>query len=231
MTLTPEQMQKVYEIQRGLFQKFREGPLTGQMVLYLGKEFKVYPTVFWPSEDSKALVKNYVVNPNDEVLDVCTGSGVIACYSAWKGASRVVALDINPNAIKSTEENAKRYGLENVVEARLSDVFGAVKPGERFDVVTMNSPLTEHKREVKDVAEVTCWDAELHVATSFFEGLGSVLKPNGRAYITQASFGAIENVRKLAEQNGYTIQEIGKNVVDDLRTFYAFELKRKGEVR
>jgi release factor glutamine methyltransferase len=230
MTLSPKEMQKVYEIQRGLFQKFREGPLNGQTVLYLGKEFKVYPTVFWPSEDSKALVKNYVVNSGDEVLDVCTGSGVIACYSAWKGARKVIALDLNPAAVISARINAERYGLGEVIEPRLSDVFSALRPEEKFDVVTMNPPLTEHAREKGDDPEITCWDSDLHVATSFFKGLDNVLKPNGRAYITQASFGAIEDIRKLAEQNGYTIQEIGKNVVDDLRTFYAFELKRKREL-
>lgn len=224
MTFLPEIMEKIYSIQKGMQQKFRDVPQEGKIVDYLGKEFIVYPEVFWPSEDSKALVKNYVVNPGERVLDVCTGSGVIACFSAWKGASKVVALDISPNAIRSCIENTKRHSLDNIIEARLSDVFGALESVEKFDVVTMNSPFTEHKST--DYAERTIWDQDLYVHNRFFSGLGSVLNENGRAYISHAGFGAIEKMHELANKAGFDVKEIGKNVVDDLRTFYAFELKR-----
>lgn len=231
MTLSPEEMQKVYKIQRGMHQKFREVPADGTEVEYLGRKFLVFRGVFWPSWDSQALVKNYVINHGETVCDVCTGSGVIAVHSAWRGARKVVALDINPNAIRATKENALRYGLAPVIEPRLSDVFSALRPGETFDVVTMNPPMTPHDEEKKDCAEKTTWDEELYLHKQFFGALPGVLKKSGRAYITQTSFGAITEVRSLAEQAGYNIREIGKTVVDDLRTFYAFELKRKREIK
>jgi len=230
MTLSLKEMQKVYEIQRGMHQKFRDVPADGTEVEYLGRKFLVFRGVFWPSEDSKALIRNYTINPGEDVLDVCTGSGVIAVHSAWRGARKVLALDFNPAAVISVRINATRYGLSDVIEVRNSDVFSYLRPEEKFNVVTMNPPLTEHAREKEDDPEITCWDTNLHVARSFFKGLDNVLKPQGRAYITQANFGAIDEMKSLAERAGYNIREIGKNVVDDLRTFYAFELKRKREL-
>lgn len=231
MTLPPEQMQKVYAIQQSMFEKFRNVPKEGRMVEYLGKEFIVYPGVFWPGEDSKAIVKNYQINPGEDVCDVCTGSGVIAIHSFWRGAKKVVALDINPNAIAATEYNRswyRRNNREKVIEARVSDVFSALNPGEQFDVVTMNSPFTVHAPERGDVVERGCWDSDLHVHKEFYGNLDRVLKPhnNARAYVSQANFGAIEAMHELAKKAGFNVKEIGKNVVDDLRTFYAFELRR-----
>ena len=228
MTLSPEQMQRVYAIQTSMAEKFKNTPKEGKRIEYRGTDFFVYPTVFWPGEDSKALIENYVINSREEVCDVCTGSGVIACYSAWKGARRVVALDINPNAVMNTLVNATRHMLEEIIEPRVSDVFSALRPGEQFDVVTMNSPFTEHL--AAEHAERGCWDQDLHVQRRFFEDLNGVLKPNGRAYVTQANFGAIENMFERADKSGYYVREIGRNHIDDLRTFYAFELKRKSDV-
>jgi len=229
MILSPEQMQEIYRIQAGMFDKFRAVPTEGKIVDYLGKPFIVYPGVFWPHEDSKALVQNYKINPGEEVLDVCTGSGVIAIYSAWKGARKVVALDINPEAVRTARENVHRYGLDNVVEVRESDVFSALKPGEQFDVITMNSPFTDHAEVKKDYVEKTIWDQDLHVHRTFFQGLDKVLKQNGRVYLSQANFGAVNEMKVLAEQAGYSVQEIGRNVVDDIRTFYAFELRKNSD--
>lgn len=227
MTLSPDKMQKIYAIQRQMHQKFRDIPAHGRIVEYLGRDFVVYPGVFWPHEDSKALVRNYVINPGEDVCDVCTGSGVIAIHSAWRGARRVVALDINPNAIKATRENACKYGVGDVVDERLSDVFSALRPREQFDVITMNSPFTNHREEQGDYAERTIWDQDLHVHKSFFEGLPRFLKPNGRAYVAQANFAAVKEMRDMASEAGFSVKQIGKNIVDDLRTFYAFELRRK----
>jgi release factor glutamine methyltransferase len=230
MTLTPQEMQRIYEIQRQMHQKFRDVTSAyGQDVSYLGRLFVVDQGVFWPSWDSQALVKNYVINSGEDVCDVCTGSGVIAVYSAEKGARKVVALDINPNAIKSTKTNAKIHGVENIVDARQSDMFSALREGEMFDVVTMNPPFTNHREELYDYAEKTVWDQDLYVQRKFFEGLPRVLKPtpNARAYVAGASFGAIDEFKERAKQAGFSMQEIGKTVVDDLRTFYAFELRRK----
>ncbi len=50
--------------------------------------------------------------PGAEVLDVGTGSGLLAIAAAKLGARRVVGTDIDPVALRVAEENAERNGVE-----------------------------------------------------------------------------------------------------------------------
>jgi ribosomal protein L11 methyltransferase len=67
------------------------------------------------------------------VLDVGTGSGVLAIAAARAGA-RVVAVDTDPVAVEVARANAERNGV--VVDCRLGSVEHVA--GQRFDVVVAN---------------------------------------------------------------------------------------------
>ncbi|MBU0467011.1 MAG: methyltransferase [Nanoarchaeota archaeon] len=219
--LEAQKMQRIYNIQRQLQEKFRATP-NGTKVEYLGKMFMGLPTVFWPSWDSQALIKNYKINPGEEVLDVCTGSGVIAIFSAIKGAKKVVALDINPEEIKCVKENTIVHHVEKILDARVSNMFAALEVKEKFDVITMNPPFTPHT--ASDFLEKTVWGANLEVHKTFFKEVKRHLKKKGRIYICQAKFGAIEEMNSLATENGFSVRKIGETKLDEDRIFYAFEI-------
>ncbi len=224
--LTQKEENFIEEKRNEIIQKLKNTPKEGVEVDYLGKKFWVAHGVFWPHEDSKPLVENFVINKGDTVLDVCTGSGVIAIYAALKGASKVTALDINPDSIKTTLENAKRYGVENIIDAKISDVMEAVPKEEKFDVITCNPPFSERKSN--NFIESTIKDTGLHVQKEFFNNLSKHLKTGGRVYFSQSNFGNIHDAFKLIDENEFSIKLIGQNILkNDPRIFYAFELKRK----
>jgi ribosomal protein L11 methyltransferase len=75
-----------------------------------------------------------VVKPGDRVLDVGTGSGILAVASARLGASPVVAIDIDPVAIRAARENAERNGVALDVRGGTLD---QVEPDE-CDVIIAN---------------------------------------------------------------------------------------------
>lgn len=54
--------------------------------------------------------------PPRRVLDVGTGSGILAVAAAALGAERVLACDIEPEACRTARENARRNGVDGVVE-------------------------------------------------------------------------------------------------------------------
>ncbi len=221
-------MEEIYAIQRGMQSNFTNTPLEGKIVKYLDKEFIVFPTVFHPSEDSKALVQHLIRTnkfKDKKVLDLCTGSGVIAIYAAIYGAESVVALDINPEAIRATKENAQRYNVSKIIEAKVSDMYSSLDPSDRFDVITMNPPFTPH--EASNYVEQTMWDNNFQVHHDFFKKLNNYLAYNEHAHITQSSFGAVNEMKEMADQAGFNCLLVGKNYVDELRTFYAFQLSRK----
>ena len=78
-----------------------------------------------------------------DVLDVGTGSGVLAIAAARLGARRVVAVDTDPLALAATVDNARRNGVEGGIEVR------AELPDRTFDLVVANivSPTLRSLRD------------------------------------------------------------------------------------
>ena len=70
------------------------------------------------------------------VIDVGTGSGVLAIAAAKLGAAFVSAIDVDPDAIENARENISRNGVDAVVEAHVRDLTeAALSPA---DVVIAN---------------------------------------------------------------------------------------------
>jgi len=62
------------------------------------------------------------LRPGDKVLDLGTGSGVLACAAARLGAARVDAVDIDPLALDAAKRNAHLNGVEgSIVAVQLGD--------------------------------------------------------------------------------------------------------------
>jgi len=68
-----------------------------------------------------------------DVLDLGCGSGILAVAAAKLGATRVVALDTDPQAIKATIENAATNSVD--IEAREGSIES---PDEKFDIIVAN---------------------------------------------------------------------------------------------
>jgi ribosomal protein L11 methyltransferase len=74
-----------------------------------------------------------VVTGGTSVLDLGCGSGILGIAAAKLGASRIVAIDIDPQAIKATRANATENGVE--IEAREGTLEAE---SEQFDIVVAN---------------------------------------------------------------------------------------------
>jgi ribosomal protein L11 methyltransferase len=56
------------------------------------------------------------------VLDVGTGSGILAVVAARLGAARVIAIDLDPEAPAVTEANARRNAVDDRIDVSTTDV-------------------------------------------------------------------------------------------------------------
>jgi ribosomal protein L11 methyltransferase len=73
----------------------------------------------------KALEETVV--PDIDVIDVGTGSGILAIAAAKLGARRVLALDLDPVAVSSASENVRLNGLQDRITVRESDLLGILR--------------------------------------------------------------------------------------------------------
>lgn len=227
--LTQKQMANITRMQKIKQKRFRSVPKRGASIDYLGKKFIVYRDVFWPYEDSMLLVKKFIIKPGEHVLDVGSGCGVIAVFSAYKGAEKVVAVDINPEAVRATKKNAQIHGFSQIIDARCSDLFNKLHDNERFDVIAVNLPY--RNKAAKDFVEASFWDPGFNTYKRFFKEAGKHLANNGRIYLAQANYGDIPAMKRLAKAAGFTVKLIGKKAISngDPRVFYAFELKQPSD--
>ena len=87
------------------------------------------------------------------MIDVGTGSGVLAISAAKLGAAYVAALDNDPDAIENARENVAANGVEPIVEAHVEDFTSARRAPA--DIVTANltgTLLSRHAASLKPLA-------------------------------------------------------------------------------
>jgi ribosomal protein L11 methyltransferase len=73
-----------------------------------------------------------------KVLDLGCGSGILSIAAAKLGAQQVVALDIDPIAVKVTQENAAQNGAAAKILAQEGSLESVITSARRFDLVVVN---------------------------------------------------------------------------------------------
>ncbi|MDD7362753.1 MAG: 50S ribosomal protein L11 methyltransferase [Firmicutes bacterium] len=76
------------------------------------------------------------VRESDTVIDIGCGSGILSLVAAASGAGEVVAVDMDPQCILATRENAQKNDLVDRIDVREGDLFSAVS--ESGEVVVSN---------------------------------------------------------------------------------------------
>ncbi|HZS40909.1 MAG TPA: methyltransferase, partial [Polyangia bacterium] len=103
-------------------------------VMELGVGELEYLQDVWPETD--ALLAELDAAPPGRLLDLGTGSGVVAVEAAARG-HRVIATDLYETAIVLARFNARLNRLDGAIELREGHLFEPVA-GERFDRVLAN---------------------------------------------------------------------------------------------
>ena len=155
---------------------------------FMDARFSVNEHVLIPRFDTETLVEAVrarVTAPRAAVLDLCTGSGIIAITLAKAHPDwQLSASDISPQALAVARENGAR--LDASVDWRLGDLF-APWDGMRFDAIVSNPPYISAE-EYAGLAPEVHQEPSLalvaeHEGLAFYErlaaGAAAYLKPGG----------------------------------------------------
>jgi len=153
--------------------------------------------VYLPSEDTLLLRDAALeeVRADDAVLEVGAGSGFVAEALAEQGL-RVVATDVNPDAVRETRGRG--------VRAVRTDLAAALK--ESFDLVVFNPPyLPDEERTPDDAMADALGGGETgrEVAERFLDDAPRVLAPEGRILLVVSSLSGVE---AFEDRDGYSVE-------------------------
>lgn len=83
-----------------------------------------------------------IVKPNDHILDLGAGSGILSIGALLLGADSAVGIDIDENSVRIAKENAAQNGVENRFDAMCGNIIDnsdlREKIGTGYDVVVAN---------------------------------------------------------------------------------------------
>jgi release factor glutamine methyltransferase len=142
--------------------------------------------VYRPAEDSMLLARHVERLVYGSVLDMGTGRGIQAVTSASKpGVERVVAVDVNPNAIAEAKRRAAEAGVDGKVKFMVSDLFENVEG--RFDWIIFNPPYLPSEGEADELS----WAGGGEIVGRFLSEAAEHLKEGGAVLLVYSSLTGI----------------------------------------
>ncbi len=193
---------------------------------FMGLEFGVSSDVLIPEQDTENLVEEVMreVCDGDRILDLCTGSGcILLSLLNYSNGSTGVGTDLSEGAIAVAKENALKLGLSERCDWKAGDLFEAVDPGEKFDIIVSNPPYIRSETIGELAPEVRIHeprmaldggDDGLYFYKRIIPEAADYLRTGGMLFL-EIGYDQAEQVGALMKDAGYyevrTIKDYGGN--------------------
>ena len=160
--------------------------------------------VYIPAEDSYLLAENLEIKEGQSVLEIGTGSGIVAMYAS-KLTDNITVTDINFDACELARKNFKDNNIENI-EILFGNLFEPVK-NRKFDVILFNTPYlpTEDDEVIEDNLNYA-FDGGLNgrkVIDLFLNEVPNHLNDGGMVQLIQSSLSDNERTLDMLDELGF----------------------------
>ena len=202
----------IFKLEKLILRRIKREPISkilGRREFW-GRIFSINKNVLDPRADTETLIDYVIEKPVKTVLELGTGSGVIAVTLAceWKEV-HVTATDISEDALLLAQKNAEKFNIENKIQFLKSDWFDNVEG--KFDLIISNPPYIGWIEQDKICTEVTKYDPEIALFAGF-DGFDAYKK-------------IIPGLAKYLNPDGFVVLEIGasqSNLVEDIMNLSGF---------
>ncbi len=199
---------------------------------FMDMEIAVDPRVFIPRPETELLVSvaagllREKAFKNALILDICTGSGIVALGVAGLiDDCRVVAADISEDALDVAKKNLEKFDGDGRIRLVRSDMFSAFGCGDKgvFDAIVSNPPYVSEG----DYAGLDEWvKAEpviaLHAGKEGMDHL-EILVGQGACYLKSGGLLAVEVGYDQAGRVISLFEGCGFGGVESYRDFNGFQ--------
>lgn len=198
-------------------------------VFYADCLFYVWQEVYEPAEDSFLFAENLTVHQGDFVLDMGTGCGILGILAAKK-AAQVVAVDINPFAVRCAKENAKLNSVADKIFFVQGDLFAPLRAYEKFDLILFNAPYLPTEPCEGKVWIERAWTGGVDgraVLDKFLRDFPKYLKGDGRVLLMQSTMTDVKKTFQALETRGFKAEVIAKSDFPFFETIVLIEAKKQ----
>ena len=199
---------------------------------FMGEKFLVNKDVLIPRDETELLVRKAIeiIKENNfkMVLDMCTGSGCIACMIAKLTNSQAMGVDISTEAIHTAFKNMEKFGLYNRAIFRKSDIYSKIREDEKFDLIVSNPPYIPPK-EKETIQEEVSYEPDLALYTTDEKGLAfyeKIIKDapkflnKGGSLMFELGIGQSTSVAQLMKKAGFENIKVLKDLANIDRVIF-----------
>jgi release factor glutamine methyltransferase len=203
---------------------------SAKRVFFEGYVFNVCDDVYEPAEDSFLFAEYLQGESGKHVLDVGAGCGILGVVAA-ANASRVVAVDINPQAVRCARENAKLNRVIDKFSFIQGDLLSSLNISKPFNLILFNAPyLPTNPGEGESWLE-RAWaggKTGRQIIDRFVCQSSNHLMPDGRILLLQSTLSNVERTLDRFSEKGLKAQIIAMRDLPFFESIALIEAEHTG---